>query len=146
MGWPFGAMRGSAALPKEPSQRTALNAILAAGLVIAAVTIGAHACSGGWTVQPRMERYIKLGPRAGPAELERDLLRAYPPGSSIGPLFSHLSRQGFDCGAALEAGRGGDCRFRARREDGRVAVLHVTVAHDGLHLRGIGARMSIGSP
>jgi hypothetical protein len=145
MGWPFGAARGGGQA-KEPSQRTAPSALVAAVLIIAAVILGAHACSDRWTAEPPMERYVRLGPRLGAAELERDLLRDHPPGSGIGPLFARLARLGFDCRMASEAGRGGECRFRARREDGLIATLLVAVAHDGVEVGGIAGRMAVGPP
>jgi hypothetical protein len=145
MVWPFGSTRQDARGPDGGSQRTARNAIIAAGLLVVVFTLGAYSCSGHFVATSAMERYIKLGPRQGPSELERDLLRSYPPGSGIGPLFEHLGRQGFDCAAALQPGRGGDCRFRTKWGDGRVATMLVTVAHDGVQIRGIAARMSIGN-
>lgn len=146
MVWPFGALRTGFQLRKEPGQRTARNALIAALLLVAVLTVASQGCSGSWTTTHAMERYVKLGPRLGPADLERELLAAYPAGSSIAPLFAYFDRQGFDCRAALEAGRNGECRYRARRDDGRVATMHVAVAHDGLVLAALSARMSIGAP
>ncbi|MGG5807788.1 hypothetical protein [Falsiroseomonas sp. CW058] len=138
--------RARAALPQDGRQRTALKAVVAAALLLGGLTLLAHACSGGWATRPEMERFTRLGPRQGPATLERELLAAFPPGSDVGPVFARLERLGFDCGAALDPTRGGACRFRARREDGRVASMVLEVSHDGLRLRGLAARMSIEAP
>jgi hypothetical protein len=131
------------ALPADEKQRTALKFIIAAALLIGAVTFGAHACSEHWTNRPEMDRYVRLGPRQGPLELERDLTRAFPPGGDVGPLFARLERLGFDCGPAVDPSRNGACRFRAQREDRKVATILVAVSHDGLRQTGIIARMTV---
>lgn len=133
-------------LPPDGPQRTAFNAIIAGGLLVSLVVIGAHACSDQWSVKPGMDRYVKLGPRAGAQELERELLAAHPAGSDVGPLFARLSRLGFDCGASVEPGRGGACRFRTSRTDRRVVTAFVEVAHDGAQVRGIAVRMTLSAP
>lgn len=133
-------------LPPDGPQRTAFNAIIAGGLLVSFVIIGSHACSSQWAVKPAMERYVKLGPRAGSVELERELLAAHPPGSDVGPLFARLSRLGFDCGASVEPGRGGECRFRTGRLDRRIVTTTVEVEHDGARVGGIAARMVLSAP
>lgn len=131
-------------LPEEGSQRIALRAIIMGALLIGIVTLLAHGCSDNWTSRSDMERVIRLGPRQGAAELERTLAAAHPPGSDIGPFFARLERMGFDCAGALDPARPGSCRFRAQREERRIATVLVEVQHDGLRLAALSARMTVG--
>jgi hypothetical protein len=137
--WPL--RRAGRQPDREPSQHTARNALVAAALLLGALVLLAQGWGDRWAVKPPMDRYIRLGPREGPAMLERDLTAAYPAGSGIGPLFDHLARHGFACDTAA---RGAECRFRATWEDRQLATMLVTVTHDGVLLAGIAARMTIG--
>ena len=129
--------RGGQASAPEASQRTARNAIIAGGLILAGLLVGAQFFSPRWTAPFEMDRYVRAGARQGAALLEKDLQKSFPAGSDIGPLFTQLSRMGFACGAAPDAGRGGECRFRARREDNRVMTLVVVPRHDGVKLQSV---------
>ena len=51
-----------------------------------------------------------------------------------------------DWGAALEPGRDGECRFRARRDDNRIMTLIVVPRHDGVRLGSIEVRASLAMP
>ena len=90
-----------------------------------------------------MERYARMGPRGGAAELERVLGAAFPSGSDAGQFFARLEWMGFDCGPAVDPNRAGACRYRAARGDGRVVTAQVEVAHDGLRISGIAVRMEL---
>lgn len=131
---------------REESQRTGVNALLGGLAMVAVIALFAYAVSGNWSARSEMETYLKLGPRHGAAELARDLLQAHPRGSDIGPLFAQLSRLGFDCGVAMEPGRGGECRYRTRWQERRLATTTVTIAHDGLRVEGITAQMTLEGP
>ena len=132
-------------------QRTALRAVAAAGLLVAVVALLSRACSPQWSTRTEMERYARMGPRGGAAELELrapgegapvTLSATFPSGSDVGQLLARLERMGFDCGPAVDPA-GGACRYRAGREDGRVVTVAVEVAHDGLRVGGIAARMEL---
>ncbi len=129
-----------------PSQRTALNAVLAGGLLVLLVALLAHACSGRWTTEAAMERYVKLGPRAGAAELERDLLRDHPPGSDLGALFARLSRLGFDCRIAVDPEAAGECRFRSPHGERRLATISVAVRQEEMRVGTVAVRMAVSAP
>jgi hypothetical protein len=135
--------RGAPTPPAEPSQRTARNAIIAGGLILLGLLVGTQFFSPRWTAPFEMERYVRAGARQGAALLEKDLRTSFPAGSDIGLLFTQLSRMGFSCGAVLDAGRGGDCRFRARREDNRVLTLVVVPRHDGVKLQSVAVSASM---
>lgn len=90
-----------------------------------------------------MEAYLKRGARSGAADLERDLLRDHPLGADIGPLFAHLAQLGFDCGAALQPDRFGECRFRSVQPDRRIATTLVELRHDGARLQSLAVRMAV---
>jgi hypothetical protein len=137
--------RGAKGEAREPGQHTGRNALIAGMLLFLLIVVTAWSCSES-TTQPLLDRYIRLGPRQGAAELERDLSRDFPAGTGIGPLFETLDRQGFDCAAALQPGAGGACRFRTRHEGNRVALIEVAVGHDGLLLQSVAVRMSVGPP
>jgi hypothetical protein len=126
-------------------QRTALRAVVAAGLLVALVALTARSCAPQWSSRTGMERYIRMGPRGGAAELERALSAAFPPGSDVGQLFARLERMGFDCGPAVDPNRRGACRYRAGREDGRIVTAQVEVAHDGIRVGAIAVRMALSS-
>jgi hypothetical protein len=72
-------------IPREGPQRTALNAILAATVLLLLLFIGAQSCSERYAIETEMQRYMKLGPRGGGAALERDLLRDHPGGGGDRP-------------------------------------------------------------
>lgn len=137
-------MAGAEASPGGQSgQRTLRNALIALVLLLIGMGVTGYACTGTTVAPPALDRYIRLGPRLGPPELERDLARDVPVGTGTGAFFAHLTRLGFDCTGALEAGRGGECRFRTRRDDGRMVNIAVSVTHDGVVVRSISAQMTL---
>ncbi|WP_203073512.1 hypothetical protein [Falsiroseomonas ponticola] len=116
-------------------------------LMLGALLVASQVFRGGWTAGPtEMERYVRSGPRIGAQELERDLRAAHPAGSEIGPLFARLSRFGFTCGAPAAPGAPVECRYRARRDDNRLVSVMLDVAHDGVRVQSIGARMALTNP
>ena len=131
---------------REPSQQTARNAIIAGALLLTAIVVGAQAFSPRWTTPFEMERYVRSGANQAATALERDLRKSFLPGSDVGPLFTQLARMGFSCGAAVDPGRGGECRFRARRDDNRVMTLIVVPRHDGVKVGSIEVRALLAMP
>jgi hypothetical protein len=123
--------------------RTGRNAMIAGLLLLGALVVAAQFFSGGWVAPFEMARYIKAGPRAGAQQLERDLLEAHGPGSSVGPLYAQLQRMGFECRGVAEAGQVETCRFRARRTDNQVLTALVELGHDGVVVRAIAVRMAL---
>jgi hypothetical protein len=125
---------------------TARNALIMVALLLAGLLLTTQVFRGGWTAAPtEMERYLRAGPRLGPQELERDLLAAHPPGSEVGSLFARLSRYGFACGAPPVAGATVECRYRARWDDRRLVAVTLDVAHDGVRVQALSARMDVTS-
>ncbi|NKE45941.1 hypothetical protein HB662_14210 [Roseomonas frigidaquae] len=111
--------------------------------MLGALVVGAQFFAGGWTAPFEMTPYIKAGPRVGAQQLERDLLAAHAPGSSLGPLYAQLQRMGFTCGGQTEAGAVETCRFRARRGDDQVLTATAELRHDGLEVQGIAIGMAL---
>jgi hypothetical protein len=123
--------------------RTLLRAAIAGGILLLLIAVVAQTCSA--PVAPfQMERYVKLGPRQGPQTLERELLATHAPGSSLANLLNQLSLMGFTC-----PGVAGDtpveCRFRARRSDGMIATITVTIRNDGRSVAALAAAMELGN-
>ncbi|NGM19221.1 hypothetical protein G3576_04285 [Roseomonas stagni] len=126
---------------------TARNALIMVALMLGALLVASQVFRGGWTAGPtEMERYVRNGPRLGAEALERDLKGAHPPGSDVGSLFNRLSRFGFTCGAPPAPGAPVECRYRARREDNRLVSVTLDIAHDGVRVQGIAARMAVTNP
>jgi hypothetical protein len=132
-------------VPPDGPRRTALNALVAGALLLGGFAALAQSCSARFAMPFEMERYMRAGARQGALDLARDLAAQHPPGAAVAPLFGRLHRLGFECGGTL-GGHDTECRFRGRREDGRIATVEVVVAHDGLVLAGIAARMSLQPP
>ncbi|MBX9592838.1 MAG: hypothetical protein K2X46_00635 [Roseomonas sp.] len=131
----------------EGKQHTGRNALIMVALMLGGLLVASQVFRGGWTAGPtEMERYVRSGARIGAQELERDLRAAHPPGSEIGPLFGRLSRFGFTCGAPPVAGAAVECRYRARRDDNRLISVTLDVAHDGVRVQAIAARMAVTNP
>lgn len=131
----------------EGRTHTARNALIMVALMLGGLLVASQVFRGGWTAGPtEMERYVRSGPRLGAQELERDLRAAHPPGSEIGPLFGRLSRFGFACGAPPVPGAAVECRYRARRDDNRLVSVTLDIAHDGVRVQAIAARMAITNP
>jgi len=129
-------------LPEDGPQRTALHAIIAAGLLVLLLSIVAQSCTT--QVAPfQMERYVKLGTRQGPITLQQDLVAAHGAPAPLGGVVSQLGRMGFACPGTLE-GEPMLCRFRARRQDGQVATFLVEIRHDGEAVHSIAARVELG--
>ncbi|OYW08411.1 MAG: hypothetical protein B7Z53_04780 [Rhodospirillales bacterium 12-71-4] len=138
-----GAAAASGDRKGDRPARTARNAMIGALLLLAALVGGAQLFSGSWTAPFEMTRYIKAGPRQGARTLERDLLAAHPPGSSMGPVYAVLQRMGFACGGLAAPGLPETCRFRARRSEREVLSAQVELRHDGLVLQSIAVRMDV---
>jgi hypothetical protein len=117
--------------------------MIAGLLLLGLLVVGAQMFSGGWVAPFEMARYIKAGPRAGAQQLERDLLEAHGPGSSIGPLHAQLQRMGFECRGVAASAQVETCRFRARRSDNQVLTALVELGHDGVLVRAIAVRMAL---
>lgn len=128
---------------RDPTPRTARNALIVAMLLMAGLALGAQFFSSGFTARPGMEPYVKAGPRSGAEQLERDLLSAHPPGSNLGPLAERLRGYGFDCQPVRQPGLAETCRFRVRRGENQVLTANVDLGHDGLVVQTIGVHMTI---
>jgi hypothetical protein len=130
-------------LPEDGPQRTALRAIIAAGLLVLLLAVVAQSCTPP-TVTFQMERYVKLGPRQGPITLRQDMLAAHGPTPALGGVVSQLGRMGFICPGTLPE-EPTTCRFRARRPDGKVATFLVDLRHDGAEVQEMTVRMELGA-
>jgi hypothetical protein len=117
--------------------------MIAGLLLLGALVLGAQFFSGGWVAPFEMARYVKAGPRAGAQQLERDLMQAHGPGTSVGPLYAQLQRMGFECRGVAAPGEVETCRFRARRGDNQVLTALVELGHDGVVVRAIAVRMAL---
>jgi hypothetical protein len=117
--------------------------MIAGLLLLGALVVGAQFFSGGWVAPFEMTRYIKAGPRAGAQQLERDLLAAHGPGSSVGPLYAQLQRMGFECRGVAAAGAEAAGLHLARRTDDQVLTTLVELGHDGVVVRAIAVRMAL---
>jgi hypothetical protein len=90
-----------------------------------------------------LEGYRRMGPAAGGAALQRDLLREFPPGTPPAPLVRRLEGMGFAC---LSGEEGWRCTHAAPGEDRRVWRAELVLGLEDGALARLAARLTEGAP